>query len=521
LKRLPGEVAWIFAESDYDVVASRLAGQIGEAAPHWLMKAWQAARGLLTESKAKKNAPVRYCQETPASVRKKIGELLPYQVEAVKFGISRGGRMLCGDDMGLGKTLIALALAFQYREEWPVLVICPAMLRWQWQEQILHWLGHSVKEDDIDVIMHGTDKVSKRQKFVIMPYSLMSRDGFQNVVGRKEFKIVICDESHYIKDHSSQRTQACVPLVQRAKRAVLLSGTPTLNNATEMHPQLQAVLGESIGTFQAFAQRYAYRKTFRFRRRRIDKWQGVKRETELGILLRALMIRRLKDEVGEQLPEKRRQRIVIDSSHQGAVGESQSLADFNQEGLSRAFQKLCDVKVKKTQEYLDVLLDNTNDKALLFAHHQVMLNVVERVLRIKKIKFIRIDGRTPMTKRPQLIRSFQGDQSIKCALLSITGCAEGVDLSAASTVVFCELYWVPGVMEQCEARAHRKGQRSMVDIQYLIVKGSIDDCAYRSLCMKKAATTAILSHSAGQVACKRPAGSIAVDSSNKRHKATR
>lgn len=97
-----------------------------------------------------------------------------------------------------------------------------------------------------------------------------------------------------------------------------------------------------------------------------------------------------------------------------------------------------------------------------------------------------------MSERPKLISSFQDKPEITVALLSITAAGTGLNLTAASVVVFCELYWVPGVLEQCEARAHRMGQTSMVDVHYVCVEGSIDEQAFKSLSGKTEATSAIL-----------------------------
>eukprot|EP00927_Polykrikos_kofoidii_P024399 TRINITY_DN22198_c0_g3_i1.p1 TRINITY_DN22198_c0_g3~~TRINITY_DN22198_c0_g3_i1.p1 ORF type:complete len:515 (+),score=139.62 TRINITY_DN22198_c0_g3_i1:227-1546(+) len=121
-----------------------------------------------------------------------------------------------------------------------------------------------------------------------------------------------------------------------------------------------------------------------------------------------------------------------------------------------------------------------------------MMDALEQTVRSKKLSFIRIDGKTPQKARPEMVRSLQEDPNTRLALLSITACSEGLNLTAASVVVFCELYWVPGVMEQCEARAHRMGQASMVNVQYVCVEGSIDEKAFKSLSYKTEATSACL-----------------------------
>ena len=75
---------------------------------------------------------------------------------------------------------------------------------------------------------------------------------------------------------------------------------------------------------------------------------------------------------------------------------------------------------------------------------------------------VRIDGKTSQERRPEIVRQFQEDPTIRVAVLSLTACGVGLTLTAASHVIFAELYWVPGIMMQAEDRAHRIGQKSTV-----------------------------------------------------------
>ena len=132
------------------------------------------------------------------------------------------------------------------------------MLRQQWQDQILHWLGHAVKDADVQVIMHSAEKIAKSVKIVVVPYSLIARESFQRTGTGKGFNVVICDESHYIKEHGSQRTQACLSTMENSEHVILLSGTPSLSTSTELHPQVQAVLGESEDALNSFDEASVY-----------------------------------------------------------------------------------------------------------------------------------------------------------------------------------------------------------------------------------------------------------------------
>ncbi|CAE7676732.1 Marcal1 [Symbiodinium pilosum] len=105
-----------------------------------------------------------------------------------------------------------------------------------------------------------------------------------------------------------------------------------------------------------------------------------------------------------------------------------------------------------------------------------MMDVLESTLQDRlQGGYIRIDGSTNQKERPELVEQFQRDEDCHVALLSITAMSEGVTLTAAEAVVFAELQWTPGIIVQCEARAHRLGQKNCVLIQYLLLEESATD----------------------------------------------
>jgi hypothetical protein len=118
-------------------------------------------------------------------------------------------------------------------------------------------------------------------------------------------------------------------------------------------------------------------------------------------------------------------------------------------------------------------------KLLIFAHHREVLDAISAHLSQKKVRHIRIDGQTPQHLRQELCTKFQEDTGTKAAVLSITAAGVGLTLHAASTVVFCELFWNPGQLLQAEDRAHRMGQKKSVDIKYVIGRGTLDDSQWQ------------------------------------------
>ena len=97
---------------------------------------------------------------------------------------------------------------------------------------------------------------------------------------------------------------------------------------------------------------------------------------------------------------------------------------------------------------------------------------------------MRIDGSTPSAHRLEHVSKFQHDGSCRVAILSILAAGVGITLTAASTVIFAEMHWTPGILEQAEDRCHRIGQKCSVNVQYLCAPGSIDDLIWPTVARK-------------------------------------
>jgi len=521
--------AWTFQLDSHEIVARGLQ-QMGavEMIPPWVLQ--------MMDASARQPDPGELdCTRLP-------DRLLPYQLEGVRFGISRGGRCLIGDEMGLGKTVQALALAAQYAQEWPVLVVCPSSLRWVWKEQAEDWLPRYVREHEVQVIKKGSDTLNLRAKFWIISYSLLAADmkngKFQQRPDGSPHAIVIADESHNVKDWGTARTKALIPLLRRARRAILLSGTPTRNSADELHPQLVGLLPWLPVRIEEFRTRYCVQRPQQiFGGKSVNKVVGARNAAELNHLLtNTVMVRRLKKDVLTQLPPKRRQKIPMDVSDSKLMREVRAemqrmklrtgvgvspellrtgdgrLHDFGTVtgaldevggggAVSTLFQKMAQAKLPAVKEYILEVLERGEEKAIIFAHHLVVLDEISSLLEASLPKYglthVRIDGRTAVHKRTDLVKSFQENPSCRIALLSITACGEGLTLTAAGLVIFAELYWVPGAIEQAEARAHRIGtSHNRIIVEFLVVPNSPDEQIYNSLERKKKDTSHVLNGAA-------------------------
>jgi SNF2 family DNA or RNA helicase len=462
--------------------------------------------------------------------------LMDFQRETVQFALSRNGKCLIAHEMGLGKSLCALAVAYEYRKEWPLLVICPSSIRFVWCDQIKKWLPNSSKLE-IQVITKGSDLVSSSADIIIISYQMVTKDVLPT---SSNFKVVICDESHYIKDLQTKRAKSVVPIIKKSKRALLLSGTPLMNRAEEVYSQFSSLLPFKSPTLSFFRERYCRLEQFRVPSTGflVQNYVGCENKAELNALLTTtVMFRKTKNDVALQLPEKIRHRVVLDSAMDSSTSreisklthkwqerkEQQQAPGFEgYDDLIELWRLTGKTKLPKCLEYIEELINGNSEKMILFAHHKfVMDGLVEAVKGIsakENFSFMNIDGSTPQNERSARVEKFQNDPNCKLAILSITACAEGITLTAANIVIFCELYWTPGIMEQAESRAHRVGSKSTVFVHYLILPGSPDELVFNTIEKKKRDTSAILNGKAAGLEAIHQIGSEISSSPNKRQK---
>lgn len=233
--------------------------------------------------------------------------------------------------------------------------------------------------------------------------------------------------------------------------------------------------------------------------------RGSSNSRELNVVLSTLMVRRKKDDVLHQLPAKLRQKVLldVDSKSLAALQKQMETMSFATDTLFGAqeretaslassvknqvwFQLFRDVGRAKLPSIIEYVLEHLGDedvgeKFLVFAHHKDVVAGICAALSSNKKPYICIDGTTPPGRRQPLVDTFQSDPKCRVAVLSILAAGTGLTMTAASFVLFAELYYNPGAMLQAEDRAHRIGQRSTVVVHYLVAKGTIDEQIFRLL----------------------------------------
>ncbi|XP_053765279.1 DNA annealing helicase and endonuclease ZRANB3 isoform X1 [Panthera pardus] len=435
-------------------------------------------------------------------------KLLPFQKDGIAFALRRDGRCMVADEMGLGKTIQAIAIAYFYKEEWPLLIVVPSSLRYPWTEEMEKWIPE-LSPEDISVIQNKTDigRIST-SKVTILGYGLLTTDAETLIcaLNNQNFKVVIVDESHYMKSRNATRSKILLPIVQTAKRAILLTGTPALGRPEELFMQIEALFPQKFGTWTEYAKRYCNAHVRFFGKRPQWDYRGASNLNELHHLLSDIMIRRLKTDVLTQLPPKVRQRIPFDLPSAAAKELNTSFEEWEKlmrapnsgatetvMGLiTRMFKQTAIAKAGAVKDYIKMMLQNDSLKFLVFAHHLSMLQACTEAVIENKTRYIRIDGSVPSSERIHLVNQFQKDPDTRVAILSIQAAGQGLTFTAATHVVFAELYWDPGHIKQAEDRAHRIGQCSSVNIHYLVANGTLDTLMWGMLNRKTQVTGSTL-----------------------------
>ena len=461
-----------------------------------------------------------------------LKHLYHFQKQGIIFGIKKYSRLLIADEMGVGKTVQAIGLSCLYQQDWPVLVICPSSLKFAWRDEITLWLQEILKKDEVQVIRNSKNEFKQDKKYYIISYDLSVR--MITKIIDKKFNYIIADEAHYLKNRSAKRTMSLTPILQRAKRVVLLTGTPILAKPMEIYPLLHILRPDKFKGFREFGVRYCDPKFLPYG---LIDWSGSSNSRELNSILNKLMIRRLKKDVLSQLPPKKRQKIEIstdskvikrlkifmektskkfeellgteidldklginldeiNSNSNNKKEKTKEKNDLNNlsdkkepvkeeetilNKFNKAYSMTGEAKLPGIRDYVNYLVDNSC-KFLIFAHHAEVLDAIEEVIIADKIGYIRIDGRVAIEKRQEYVNKFQTDEECLVAILSITACATGLTLTKASTVVFAELHFTPSIMIQAEDRAHRIGQDAgCVNIHYLVGEDTLDVLLFRKL----------------------------------------
>ena len=391
------------------------------------------------------------------------------------------------DDMGLGKTLQAIALLSNLHEEKKKksMVIMPKSLIYNWENEIKKF-APKLKVG----VYYGINRdfsSLKKVDVILTTYGTIRND-IENLLENK-FDLLILDESQNIKNINSQTTKAV--LLLNAKKRVALSGTPIENNLLELYSLFRFLNPEMFGSVQRFTNNYIVP---------IQKYSDISTIEELKKKIYPFLLRRVKKEVLEDLPDKIEKLVYVDMNdeHRRFYEERRkyyySLLEKNtssQENFDKFFvlQAINELRhivsspelesKKIISSKKEVLIENVveaienNHKVLVFVNYLSSIESICDSLKENKIKYLKMTGQTK--DRQTLVDKFQNDSRYKVFVMTLKTGGVGLNLVSADTIFIYDPWWNTTVENQAIDRAYRLGQDKTVFAYKMIMRNTIEE----------------------------------------------
>lgn len=417
--------------------------------------------------------------------------LYPFQIETVRKTLhfisqNESRSVYVANEMGLGKSVTSLITANTLKAK-RVLIICPAVMRLVWEQEIYAWCRlSSTSVPRVKVILSSNDLQGVvSASFIICSYSLIVDQKVLSSLVQNSFDLLICDEAHALKNKKAKRTRAVIhDIWPRCETRLFLSGTPMTRNVVDCYVPFHQILPDKFPSFASFVESYSHM--------RVTQWgidyYGLRNHEELSQIIRSnFYIRYRKEDVLTELPPKIWQKISLSSEYSVKVQAS------NAEKLRKEKQQILDyiaqdkgvivpasmaehrrlqgeAKVSAVVQFAEELLEQ-EIPIVIFGYHKSVIAALS--VGLFKYKPVVITGETPSALRQENITSFQSG-STNCFIGNIVAAGSGITLTRSSTVIFAELDWVPATLAQASNRVHRISQVNQVTIYYFIVEDSID-----------------------------------------------
>lgn len=452
------------------------------------LTAWGAAAGPPT------NKP------TAADLGSLSQHLRKYQVEGALWLLDLARRKSGGilaDEMGLGKTVQMLAVIEALPG--PSLVVCPSSLVWNWRSEAKKFLP------DLPVLtLEGPDRKARfaeiaSARLVVTSYATLRRD--VDLYAGLLFSTVVLDEAQHIKNPDSQNAKSACAI--RADSRFILTGTPVENSLRDLWSLFEFALPGYLGT----------RKDFR------DRYEGPLESGLTGATWERLsrrihphMLRRRKANILPELPDKIEQVIEIELNDEQKAAYTQlqvaaraKIDTLRETGggaarmqaltaLLRLRQACCDLRLLGSEsaapsakrvallELLEEAMDGGH-RTLVFSQFTGVLDLIAGDLEGLEIPFARLDGST--RDRQAAVEGFQNNDKIPVFLISLKAGGTGLNLTAADTVIHYDPWWNPAAEAQASDRAHRIGQKNVVNVIKLISKDTVEEKVLRMQISKR------------------------------------
>lgn len=420
--------------------------------------------------------------------------LMPFQRVGVDFLVKSGARAILADEPGLGKTVQSIG-AILVLQPTRSLIICPATMKYVWENEIKKWSDLSCIVIDSKTVI---SEIPLDTKVWIVNYDLLKRHLPELI--KVSFDFLGLDESHYIKTPNTQRSRYIRLLARAIKYVVMLSGTPVLNRPVEIFNPLNVLDPKVWNDWHRFTERYCGAKRTRFG---LDV-SGATNTEELKGKLDKYMLRRRKEDVLKDLPDKVRVEIPVELNGVPASEYSKAFHSFAK--FLREDKGKSDIEIRKSLMAEKLVRINSLREISANGKLKDAIELIENITEggekivvfasfvapLKKLaehfgdRSVLLTGSTENEERFEIVKRFQEDPNVKVFLGGIKSAGVGITLTAASNVLFLDYSWTPADHKQAEDRAHRIGStHDSITIYQMRAKGTIDDIMFKMLAKKR------------------------------------
>jgi SNF2 domain-containing protein/helicase-like protein len=523
-------------EEALDNLRELAASQVSELRLSQDLEPWLEARRQAEERKNLRREYELKVQSGEWPLHETKVPLFPYQREGM-LHLAFTERALLADEMGLGKTIQAIAacaLLHRLGKAERVLVVTPASLKTEWEEQIQRFTdlpyqlvfgGRSRRLAAYCAARNRDCKLAPNSE-VPIPTSLLTPEApFFTIVNYEQMladaldvnqcfqpDIVVLDEAQRIKNWSTKTTQAIKRL--KSRYAFVLTGTPIENRIDELYSLMGFLNPAVLGPL------------FRFNREFYDldergRPAAYRNLEKLHERIKPYMLRRRKADVETELPARTDKNFFVSLSaeqrgeyegHEGVVARLSSIAkrrpltQQEQDKLLRTLgmmRMVCDTdyilnsehracpKLAELEKILEECRDNPEVKIIVFSEWERMLELVRDLCGHLGLRFAWHTGTVPQRRRRVEINTFKSDPECRVFLSTDSGAA-GLNLQNASVVINCDLPWNPAKLEQRIARAWRKHQTRPVTVINLVSQNTIEHRMLDTLSNKQALADGVL-----------------------------
>ena len=413
-------------------------------------------------------------------------ELRKYQVTGFNWFknlsyLGFGG--ILADEMGLGKTIQTIAFLLSEKNK-KTLIITPTSLIYNWKNEFHKFASsmkigivHGSKNDRIEVL-----KNFKEYDVILTTYGTLRND--EEEYKSIKFDYCILDEGQNIKNPLAQSTTSVKNI--NAENRFVLTGTPIENNLIELWSIFDFLMPGYLDSAHNFKNRF------------VNKNHSA---IELQKYIKPFMLRRLKKDVIKELPNKIEKNYYVElakdqkklyAAYVEEIKEKMNSEEFKDDKITifsylTKLRQLCldpsviydnyKGKNSKSDELISILHDYIadNHKILVFSQFTSVLKNISNRLDKEKISHMYLDGSINASKRLQLVKDFNENKKINVFLISLKAGGTGLNLTSADVVIHFDPWWNPAVEEQATDRAHRIGQKNVVQVIKLISEGTIED----------------------------------------------